>query len=68
MTERAAKHLDNNWEAKLDEITPAWMNMNKMIQEELEARLAKHAAEMAKGNYINIAEAFKKLNKELGIS
>lgn len=41
--------------------------MNKMTQEKLEARLAKHAKEMDKGNYINIEEVFKKLNKELGI-
>ncbi|GFO99928.1 type II toxin-antitoxin system RelB/DinJ family antitoxin [Lactobacillus helveticus] len=56
-----------SWEDKLNEVTPAWMNMNKMTKEELEARLAKHAEEARNGKSIEIDKAFAKLNKELGI-
>lgn len=56
-----------NWEDKLNEITPAWMNMNKMTKEELEARLAKHAQDAKNGKSIEISKAFDQLNKELGI-
>lgn len=57
-----------NWEDKLNDATPAWMNMNKMTKEELEARLAKHAEEMDNGNYLSDKEVFKKLDKEFGLS
>ena len=57
----------SNWEDKLAEVIPDWMNMNKMTKEELEARLAKHAQEMDSGNYISANEAFKKLDEEFGL-
>lgn len=60
--------VKSNWEDKLAELTPDWMNMNKMTKEELEARLAKHAQEMDNGNYISAKEAFQKLDKEFGLS
>lgn len=56
-----------NWEDKLDEITPAWMNMNKITKEELKTRLAKHAQDAKNGKSIEISKAFNQLNKELGI-
>lgn len=58
----------NNWEDKLNALTPAWMNMNKMSKQELENRLDKHAKEMEKGNYIDSKQAFQKLDKELGFN
>ena len=57
----------SNWEDKLAEVTPDWMNMNKMTKEQLEARLAKHAQDARNGKGIEISKAFDKLNKELGI-
>lgn len=58
----------NNWEDKLNALTPAWMNMNKMSKQELENRLDKHAKEMEKGNYIDSKQAFEKLDKELSFN
>lgn len=60
--------VKSNWEDKLTEFTPDWMNMNKMTKEELEARLAKHAQEIDNGNYISAKEAFQKLDKEFRLS
>ncbi|WP_297950910.1 type II toxin-antitoxin system RelB/DinJ family antitoxin [uncultured Lactobacillus sp.] len=60
--------VKSNWEDKLAELTPDWMNMNKITKEELEARLAKHAQEMDNGNYISAKEAFQKLDKEFRLS
>lgn len=60
--------VKSNWEDKLAELTPDWMNMSKITKEELEARLAKHAQEMDNGNYISAKEAFQKLDKEFRLS
>ena len=59
--------VKSNWEDKLAELTPDWMNMNKMTKEELEARLAKHAQDARDDKSVEISKTFSELNKELGI-
>ncbi|AFR22953.1 type II toxin-antitoxin system RelB/DinJ family antitoxin [Lactobacillus helveticus] len=59
--------VKSSWEDKLSDVTPDWMNMNKMTKEELEARLAKHAQDAKNGKNVEINKAFAQLNKELGI-
>lgn len=59
--------VKSNWEDKLAEFIPDWMNMNKMTKEELEARLAKHAQDARDGKSVEISKTFSDLNKELGI-
>lgn len=58
----------SKWENKLETLTPAWMNMSKVTQKELENRLNKHAKEMEKGHYIDAKQAFKKLDKDLNFT
>lgn len=59
--------VKSNWEDKLAEFIPDWMNMNKMTKEELEARLAKHAQDARDGKSVEISKTFSDLNKELEI-